>query len=470
MARRAHRKSRNGCLECKRRHVKCDERRPICSNCISSERDCEYGSCIVIAPPAVRRPNPRSRSAGPTSTTRLSNSPGVRTDTLTPSSIPSQAPSPFQSQVYTQSPTPGPFSGAGPSTTPQPPEDAPANMLHVTLLQNLLSKTHLTFDPTRSLPWLSTVFGSPVIATPYLINELLAFSALHMSILSTTQKEREYYHYHAAHLQTHALGLFKEGGFYGVSTSESGGEGEAGQDTDSTSAIPLFLFSSVLGVHMLCDTLIYHTNTFNNDNDFESFLSRFTHYLRLHTGVRAVLRSRWSSLTSDTSPLKPALDIGMKVHNPNPPLSAHLSHLLSLILSSSLGPELEGVYKQAIETLQSCADVASAKYKDEGHAGINGLISWPVMVGVPFIETLEDRRPEGLVVLAHYAVLLYEYRGSWVFGGSGGWIIGQVERTLNSRVGEDWEEWLRWPRGVLAGDTQRDQRQDGDMDVDLGSV
>ncbi|KAL4953266.1 hypothetical protein BDW69DRAFT_7547 [Aspergillus filifer] len=448
MARRAHRKSRNGCLECKRRHVKCDERRPTCSNCISSERECEYGNCIISAAPSGRRPFPRSRSAGPgpTSTMRLSDSPRHRTGT--PTSVPSQAASPFQaqaqSQVYSPAPTPTPFPGAS--------EDAPANMLHVTLLQNLFTKTHLTFDPTGSLPWLSTVFASPVIATPYFVNELLAFSALHMSILANNQREREYYHYHAAQLQTHALSLFKDAGLYG------GGGGEVSQD--SGSAIPLFLFASVLGVHMLCDTLIYHTA----DDDFEAFLSRFTHYLRLHSGVRAVLRSSWASLTSDTCIIKPALDIGMKLYKFEGPLEPHFKYLLERICASNLGSELERVYRQAIETLQSCAEVASAKYEHPradpdpeqrageslSHAGINGLIAWPIMVEEPFIETLEERRPEGLVILAHYAVLVHDYRLSWIFGGSGRWIIEQIRRRLEREYGaNEWDGWMEWPGRVL---------------------
>ncbi|CAG8309159.1 unnamed protein product [Penicillium salamii] len=42
--RRPHRKSRHGCVECKRRRVKCDETRPTCSNCDKRHTECEYGS------------------------------------------------------------------------------------------------------------------------------------------------------------------------------------------------------------------------------------------------------------------------------------------------------------------------------------------------------------------------------------------------------------------------------------------
>lgn len=39
---RAHNKSRNGCDQCKARHVKCDERGPPCTVCVSRHTDCHY--------------------------------------------------------------------------------------------------------------------------------------------------------------------------------------------------------------------------------------------------------------------------------------------------------------------------------------------------------------------------------------------------------------------------------------------
>ncbi|PMD43906.1 hypothetical protein L207DRAFT_525283 [Hyaloscypha variabilis F] len=40
--RRPHRKSRTGCLHCKRRKTKCDEVHPQCSNCLKYDLECEY--------------------------------------------------------------------------------------------------------------------------------------------------------------------------------------------------------------------------------------------------------------------------------------------------------------------------------------------------------------------------------------------------------------------------------------------
>ncbi|CAI6341413.1 unnamed protein product [Periconia digitata] len=40
--RKCHVKSRNGCVQCKRRRVKCDVKQPICSSCSRRGEDCQY--------------------------------------------------------------------------------------------------------------------------------------------------------------------------------------------------------------------------------------------------------------------------------------------------------------------------------------------------------------------------------------------------------------------------------------------
>ncbi|KAH6687969.1 hypothetical protein F5X68DRAFT_206614 [Plectosphaerella plurivora] len=40
--RKPHSKSRRGCMQCKRRHVKCDEQGPPCANCVVRKTECSY--------------------------------------------------------------------------------------------------------------------------------------------------------------------------------------------------------------------------------------------------------------------------------------------------------------------------------------------------------------------------------------------------------------------------------------------
>ncbi|UKZ73989.1 hypothetical protein TrVFT333_001643 [Trichoderma virens FT-333] len=45
-------RTKTGCLTCRRRRIKCDEGRPICHNCIKSRRDCEgYSQRVIFKEP-----------------------------------------------------------------------------------------------------------------------------------------------------------------------------------------------------------------------------------------------------------------------------------------------------------------------------------------------------------------------------------------------------------------------------------
>ncbi|KAB5558011.1 hypothetical protein GE09DRAFT_1221147 [Coniochaeta sp. 2T2.1] len=45
--RRYHQRSRNGCITCKKRHVRCDETRPLCMNCLRTGGECGYTDPFV---------------------------------------------------------------------------------------------------------------------------------------------------------------------------------------------------------------------------------------------------------------------------------------------------------------------------------------------------------------------------------------------------------------------------------------
>ncbi|CAJ0544553.1 Ff.00g036740.m01.CDS01 [Fusarium sp. VM40] len=44
---KTHTRSRTGCLTCRKRHQKCDERRPICGNCVTVDKPCEYSTAVL---------------------------------------------------------------------------------------------------------------------------------------------------------------------------------------------------------------------------------------------------------------------------------------------------------------------------------------------------------------------------------------------------------------------------------------
>jgi hypothetical protein len=54
--RKGHTKSRRGCLNCKRRRIKCSEKHPECHHCIKSGLRCEYPSNITSTAPRFPTP------------------------------------------------------------------------------------------------------------------------------------------------------------------------------------------------------------------------------------------------------------------------------------------------------------------------------------------------------------------------------------------------------------------------------
>jgi hypothetical protein len=136
--------------------------------------------------------------------------------------------------------------------------------------------------------------------------------------------------------------------------------------------------------------------------------------------------------------------------------------LLGLVEGANLGNDLTKTYKQAIESLQTCLNViegtagtpsgSESPRQDTVHqhnAAINGVTTWPLLLDIEFGDLLEQGRPEALVILAHYGMLLHRFRGSWLFGDSAGFVVDGVTRFLGR--GHGWEDWLEWPCEVVRG-------------------
>jgi hypothetical protein len=55
---KARKRTKTGCLTCRKRRIKCGEERPTCANCIKSKRQCEgYNQRVVFKPPIGDWPN-----------------------------------------------------------------------------------------------------------------------------------------------------------------------------------------------------------------------------------------------------------------------------------------------------------------------------------------------------------------------------------------------------------------------------
>lgn len=254
---------------------------------------------------------------------------------------------------------------------------------------------------------------------PYLMHQLLAFSAYHLSVLHP-HKSASYAHL-AVDLQTRAIALFNTARNTGV---------------DKDNCVPALLFSSVLGHHLLAEMLANREH-----GNLTSFVDQYVRSLELQRGVSAVAHSSWRLLMQ--SELEPLLAASMKFTLQSP--WGHHCHLLKDLVEASVGLEESEreACRQAIRYLQIGFDAA------EAGADVNQMIfHWGMLSPPTFSELLKAHRFEALVILSYYALLLHRGRTMWQIGDSGPYILGMLADYL----GPASQKWIEYPVRMMEKD------------------
>ncbi|KAI8676280.1 Zn(2)-C6 fungal-type domain-containing protein [Fusarium sp. Ph1] len=400
-SRRPHRKSRRGCTECKRRHIKCDEAKPVCGNCSITRRDCSFLSTTasIFERLGFDRGHSSLRSSP---TPSLSNS----CDTSSPSSKPGNQQSSLETQDDT-TPTSDVF------------DVPPANLAQLELLHHF-AQGSLEFPV--SLMGSDEVTPSRIIeqalTCDYLMNEILAFSARHLAIVKP--EKSTFYLDQAEQYQTYALASFNRQKAHEMPEER----------------MRVVLFSWILGIHLLCDVApLGHE---------EGTLERFLHYLQIYGGVRAATSCAWEELleTDHRDVLQNSVALAKRL------CTGGRTSSLRLLILESIGME-ETEKQQSEEALASLQQVFEEYEKN----GLEGALPdcflmaflWPLMINQAFIGLLQKRRPEALLVLAHFAVLLHWCRQHWIFARVGASLLNSIALEL----GQGWERWLQWPKQMV---------------------
>ncbi|EKJ69963.1 hypothetical protein FPSE_09808 [Fusarium pseudograminearum CS3096] len=434
--RRRHRKSRNGCLECKRRHIKCDEKRPSCGNCIVSERSCSFPPAAPGSTPTSlpARPEPSTTPSFNEPLTSASNS-GSRlqspVDSVSstgalhpPSSIPPPSYLGYGANPNERTPSTtlpsftesfAPDFVESPISTPQTDGGQASFQLvftnqHLMLLHHFRKAALLGTDSIETVLDIALEWSSQA---PYALDQLLALSADHMAVLHPESAAS--YRRTATELQTRALSYFNRDA-----------QELASHDTYY---IPRFLFSSLLSLHMLYDTLTQYRSSFH------VFIERFCESVYLHRGVRSTTSNRYNDLLE--TPLakffievRDAAELGDKGEECSP--------LIDLIQQSDLSPASVEACSNAARTLQWAYNV----YRNlPPNRNVQAVSAFPVVLREDFVEAVRKHRPEALLVLAYYGVLLHRCRHVWLVGDSGAFLI----HLIAGHLGSYWQEALHWP-------------------------
>lgn len=426
-ARRSHKKSRAGCKECKKQHSKCDESQPSCINCATADRHCSYLDDLPqrpgLAPDPAPAPTPASASAS-------ASSPAISTPSTgfawTPASSREAGSTPTCAGDEQQNAREALRLPS--SSLPSFTHELEFSIGHLVLLHHL--ETDIVQAPPCNtealLPGMK--FAVQIAAEhPYLLNQLLAISALHLSLLQTAPAERAHYHGEAMRLQLRALEQFKL---------------TQGQ-VDQRSCIAMSLFSGSLGFHVLCDTMVC------GKGDFAGFLEKFINYLFLSQGTRAVVAGAWGPLLQGPAgALLEAMKAGLlEPREDKAGVGVECDELLRLLDSADLTPSSGEACREATTLLKQMFRVVYDGQGQTTSESLHATIAWCTIIPAEYVKALGQRRPEALVVLAYWAMLVHQSRDFWAFGDGGRFLI----ESIRSHLGGYWEDWLVWPLRAIDG-------------------
>ncbi|CEJ82376.1 Putative C6 finger domain protein [[Torrubiella] hemipterigena] len=380
--RRSHRRSRNGCAECKRRHIRCDERKPVCANCENAERPC----CFPALEAAVDADSNESRQTSRSQTTESTNIiPTINSTT---------------NNSYNA------IWSAAPSLA--------FNAQHMALLHHASSVPSFQ-GPNR--PALDIAVRRAVDC-PYLLDQVLALTAfdlIHNADAGASLNLRRL----ATELQTRALASF---------TSLS----DALAVDDTATAVPRFLFSGILGRHMLADTLIY------GQTDFRGFMDSLINCLNLNRGITTVTPpARYYLRESEIGPMiNVFVDAEMEISSEPP--GSECDPLCSIVDGAGFDQKTTQIYRQAVGCLQRSFDFCR-HLGEEQYPQVAAVFAVGVDAG--FVDELRKCRPEALAVLAYFGVLLSRCQRFWAFCDA----APKMVRAIAKYLGEYWKDVLSWP-------------------------
>ncbi|KAK3393452.1 hypothetical protein B0H63DRAFT_443695 [Podospora didyma] len=421
MLRRSHKKSRAGCNECKRRHVKCDEQRPKCIICTLSERDCSYPEQLQPLPP----PPPPQQQQPTNSSPPVSVSSSSSSVTLTEIS-------PAQGPIQAITPPPPLERGIG---TPMPQVahllNAEVNHTHMELLLSFSFEDHSPeLDHDLHETGKRALFNT-AMESPFLLHQVLAISARRLAILKANTSGTPPYSQLAVVLQTRAVSIFNETASHSPLTK--------------TNCVATLLFSTLLGRHLMVDMFSQRSG------DFNTFLGSYIQYVTLHKGIKTVSNLFWPYLVQSDMRDIMIWSSGIK---DSPPQGHHLDWLRYLVDEvTDLAPDSRQACVQAIQFLQVGLD---SLLTGEVRKRRNMMVyMWSVAVAPEYMDLLAQRRPEAVAIFAHWALLLHCCRDVWHVGDSGAYLL----RMIADDLGAEWGHWLEWPLAMLAADQCKDRKE-----------
>ncbi|KAE8443882.1 hypothetical protein EG329_001291 [Mollisiaceae sp. DMI_Dod_QoI] len=386
VSRKSHRKSRNGCLNCKRRRIKCKEEKPQCSNCVKHSDKCSF----LVAPQAHSNASAPHEMLAPYSLASQSTSPTIANGS------PASFGGSNEGQVFGRSHV--------------------LNIRDLELLHNYSTSTSYTLSNIAGLQSFFRVNVPQFAFThPFVLHGVLAISALHLSHFkkgesqAIYQREAEHHYEIALRTATSLLPTINE-----------------------TTTPPLYLFGTFCNLFTL--------GSGPKPGDFLLFGHQgIAEWLAIFRGMKVILESNYDLLRNGE--LAPMFHISIHQVFLQPANDEHIQGLRDLIsTTASDDPDVQ-LYLKTLDDLGRSFSASTVPGTRATQPSPQIVFVWLYRLQDEFVEFLIQRRPIPLIILAHFCVLFNDLSSFW-------WAKGWVEHLISeihASLSEEYRMWIRWP-------------------------
>ncbi|KAJ4983077.1 Sterol regulatory element-binding protein ECM22-like protein 1 [Stagonosporopsis vannaccii] len=389
--RKSHRKSRNGCVRCKRRRVKCDETKPACTRCVEFGIVCDYNSATLFPVPA-----------------------------------PLERPKFIHSQEY-----------AAPKQKGRPRtiwgDEVPVSSLAGTqslslqdfrLLNHFITRAKDSPDPSAPKSSKDPLHDQALLfsfAYPCILHLILEFSALELARQCPGREG----HYCTLAERHSVLGLQ---GATALLRQVDTGDYHAAYTAATFACINYLARGPQPGEYLLFSV--------KGPSQWLPLLHGIRTIIDL-VGIEKIAAGPTGQQTQKTVPVaKEPARIVLKC--PDVHWNDQFERLEMLVASS---PD-SATDSNALCKLRRCFEATyglDGVYK--GNEDQQNAFIWPYQLGSEFAAQLQSRKPLSLVVAAHYALLLQNYEFMWYMNGWADQILAGIREVIDV----NYCSWLDWP-------------------------
>ncbi|KAB8215058.1 hypothetical protein BDV33DRAFT_227871 [Aspergillus novoparasiticus] len=426
-SRRSHRKSRNGCGNCKRRKIKCDEVHPACGQCISHDINCDF-----TVPPTAPSETASTGSTCSTLVARAAPSPYNSITFISSSKTDFKLPKRrYQRRPATARETANAKSALAEVLLTPTNSQLQLNTTDLALLHHYLSVTSITLsDDDEGLHLLQVALPQIGFRYQYILHLLLAFASYHMTRSSSMDAPHGRSLEGDHHYNT-ALTL--------VSSSIAGLNESTCQAVYSSSVL-ICLCSLAKGPR---------------DGEYLAFSdSDRAEWLTLLRGIRSITEvSRdlfyVDPVSSPRSETRERLLQGEpQLYHENiwPEWKRRLKECEQLIeMEHTAGGIQHAVYVHVLTCLTNAFHHVYGKTDISRGERCAKTFQWLYQLPDDFVFDLQQRKWPALLLLSYFLVLLQQLNSYWFVKCWPEHVMGEIYRSFN----EQQRVWLQWPTNQI---------------------